>query len=143
MKPGDEIKIHFRGYKVPVYNKQTVNLDWVPDTNPYVIDEETGHPFPDSGDKPFDDRFWVNALRKTGKEGKGRERATLSIKIGFGQVMQAWEEGLRGLYLGEEVSMYAVSKSLPLIMALTDDWSLHEIMVIDLCIFLRLYNVIE
>ena len=39
--------------------------------------------------------------------------------------------------------MYAVSKSLPLIMALTDDWSLHEIMVIDLCIFLRLYNVIE
>ena len=110
MKPGDEIKIHFRGYKVPVYNKQTVNLDWVPDTNPYIIDEETGFPFPDSGDKPFDDRFWVNALRKTGKEGKGRERSTLSIKIGFGQVMQAWEEGLRGLYLGEEVSMYAVSK---------------------------------
>ena len=40
-------------------------------------------------------------------------------------------------------SMCAVSKILPLFMALTDDWSFHEIMVIDLCIFLRLYNVIE
>ena len=87
----------------------------VPDTRLYVVEEDEDHenfgrPTKDSGDRPFDDKHWIGKKR-TEIDNMTKEkkilRNTIKIKIGFGQIIKAWDEGLRGLAVGEFVNIRA------------------------------------